>query len=226
MTTKDVINILEKNKDPRGIEHWKKITSGKMDSFGIGLTKLKALSKKFGKDHALAGELWKLNNYDARIISILIEDTKLVAEEQIDKQVNELNKGMFAYVFCTVLMPKLPFLKKKVDEWTKSKDNLLRRCGYLSLYVLARADENLGDKYFESFLNIFEKKLQEEENFVKDAMNASMLTIGMRNKNLNQKTIAVAKKIGKVEVDYGDNSCQAVDVLKHLTGDRIQKRFK
>lgn len=226
MTTKDVLNILEKNKDPRGIKHWEKITSGKMDSFGIGLTKLKAISKKFGKDHRLAGELWKLNNYDAKIVSILIEDPKLVTEVQVDKQVKELNKGMFAHVFCSMLMPKLPFLKKKVDEWTKSKDDLLRRCGYLSLYVLARTDDKLEDKYFESFLNIIEKKLQKEENFVKDAMNGSLLSIGMRNKNLNHKSVEVAKKIGRVEVDYGDNSCEAVDCLKHLTGERVQGKFK
>jgi hypothetical protein len=61
---------------------------------------------------------------------------------------------------------------------------------------------------------------------VKDSMNNSIFTIGMRNKNLNQKAIAVAKKIGKVEVDYGDNSCEAINCIKHLTGNRVQKSFK
>jgi 3-methyladenine DNA glycosylase AlkD len=123
-------------------------------------------------------------------------------------------------------MAKLPFLKKKVDEWTKSKDDTIRRCGYLCLYVLAKSEEEIDNNYFESFLKIIERDLQNEENMVKDAMNASILTIGMRNKNLNKKAIDAARKIGKVEVYYGDNSCQAVDCIKHLTGDRIQKSFK
>jgi 3-methyladenine DNA glycosylase AlkD len=226
MTVQDVLELLEKNKDPRGIENWKKIGSNKMNSYGIGLTKLKTLCKKIGRDHKLAAELWKINEYDVKMVSMLIDDPALVTEAQINKQVKEMGKGMFAHVFCTVLMAKLPFLKKKVDEWTKSKDDIIRRCGYLCLYVLAKKDEEMDDKYFESFLKIFEKDLQQEENMVKDAMNASILTIGMRNKNLNKKAIDAARKIGKVEVYYGDNSCQAVDCIKHLTGERIQKSFK
>ena len=225
MTVKDVLILLEKNKDPRGIENRKKEIIGNTDSFGIGLTKLKALSKKIGKNHELAMELWKVNNYDVKIMSILIEDPKLVTESFVDQRVKGMNKG-FVHVFCTVLMAKLPFLKKKVDEWTKSKNDLIRRFGYASLYALARGGENIEDKYFESYLGIIEKNLQKEENMVKDSMNNSIFTIGMRNKNLNQKAIAVAKKIGKVEVDYGDNSCEAINWIKHLTGNRFQKSFK
>ena len=225
MTVKDVLILLEKNKDSRGIENWKKEIIGNTDSFGIGLTKLKTLSKKIGKNHELAIELWKVNNYDVKIMSILIEDPKFVTESFVDQRVKEMNKG-FVHVFCTVLMAKLPFLKKKVDEWTKSKNDLIRRLGYASLYVLAKGGENIEDKYFESYLKIIEQNLQKEENMVKDSMNNSIFTIGMRNKNLNQKAIAVAKKIGKVEVDYGDNSCEAINCIKHLTGERVQKSFK
>jgi len=45
------------NKDQRGIDYWERVGfPGK--TFGIGLTKLKALAKKIGKDHQLALELW------------------------------------------------------------------------------------------------------------------------------------------------------------------------
>jgi len=227
MTVQEVMLLLEKNKDERGIAHWKKIhPENRMQSFGIGLTKLKTFVKKIGKNHALAGELWKVNNYEAKLTSILIEDPKQVTEAQVDKMIKEFNKGMFIHVFCTMLMAKLPFLKKKVDEWTKSKDDVIRRCGYSSLYVLGRSAEKIEDKYFEAHLAHIEKNLQKEENMVKDSMNNSIFTIGMRNKNLNTKAVAVAKKVGKVEVDYGDNSCEAIDCIKHLTGERVQKKLK
>jgi len=227
MTTKEVLSLLEKNKDERGIAHWKKIhPENKMDSFGIGLTKLKALVKKIGKDHSLAAELWKVNNYEAKLTAILIEDPKQVTEAQVDKMIKQFNKGMFIHVFCTMLMVKLPFLKKKVDEWTKSKNDVIRRCGYSSLYVLARSAEEIDDRYFETHIAHIEKNLQKEENMVKDSMNNSIFTIGMRNKNLNDKAVAAAKKIGKVVVDYGDNSCEAIDCIKHLTGDRVRNKLK
>ncbi|HEY5615294.1 MAG TPA: hypothetical protein VIL52_04665, partial [Bacteroidota bacterium] len=95
----------------------------------------------------------------------------------------------------------------------------------LILTSLVKNDRSLDYTYLEPYLDLFEKKLQQEENFVKDAMNASLLAIGMRNKKLNKRAVQVAKKIGKVEVDYGDNSCQALDCVKHLTNPTLLKRL-
>ena len=36
-----------------------------------------------------------------------------------------------------------------------------------------------------------------------------------------------AKAIGPIDVDYGDdNSCEPLDVLKHLTSDYLKKKLK
>jgi hypothetical protein len=67
------------------------------------------------------------------------------------------------------------------------------------------------------------KAIKKEENLVKEAMNSVIFAAGQRNRKLNKKAIAVAKAYWPIEVDYGDNSCLPLDVLKHLTGDRIQK---
>jgi hypothetical protein len=51
--------------------------------------------------------------------------------------------------------------------------------------------------------------------------------IGKRNKTLNQAAIRAAKAIGPVDIDYGDdNSCEPLDVLKHLTSDYLKKKLK
>ena len=47
-----------------------------------------------------------------------------------------------------------------------------------------------------------------------------------RNKKLNKAAIRATKHIGPVDIDYGDdNSCEPVDVLKHLTSDYITKKL-
>ncbi len=56
-------------------------------------------------------------------------------------------------------------------------------------------------------------------------MNTSLLSIGKRNAELHEKTLTAAKAIGKVEVDHGDNSCQVLDIAKHLTSDYVLKKF-
>ena len=56
-------------------------------------------------------------------------------------------------------------------------------------------------------------------------MNNALFTIGKRNLELNQLALKVAQKIGKVEVDYGDNSCQAIDCIRNLNTPYLQNKL-
>ena len=70
-------------------------------------------------------------------------------------------------------------------------------------------------------------QIREEEMWVREAMNTALMGIGKRNWVLNEAAIAAAKAIGPVDIDYGeDNSCEPLDVLKHLTSPHVKKKFK
>jgi 3-methyladenine DNA glycosylase AlkD len=59
MNVQGVMTLLEKHKNERGIEHWKRLTGGKKGkSHGIGLSQLRKLAKQIGRDHELAMKLW------------------------------------------------------------------------------------------------------------------------------------------------------------------------
>ena len=219
MTKEEVLAMLEANMNPRGIAHWDKLNIP-LQSFGIGLTQLKKLAKQIGRDHELALKLWEMPVYDAKILSTIIEEPKKITEEQVDQQVKEVSFWMMSYVYCSNLLPKTRFVKEKAVEWASSNENLLRRCGYALFYEIAK-DKKVGDHYFEPYLDIIEKNLQKEENFVKDAMNTALFGIGKRSVRLNTKALKIAKAIGKVEVDYGDNSCQAIDCVRHLSNEKL-----
>ena len=225
MTKEDVLELLETNKDERGIAHWEKLGKEGIKSFGIGLTRLKKLAKQIGKDHPLALALWKLPVYDAKILATIIDNPKEVTRAQVEEQVQELHFWMLAHSYCSNLMPRVSFLKEVADEWATSEENVKRHCAYLLLYQLAKDNKQLENSYFDTYLDIIEEKIQSEENFVKDGMNNALLMIGQRNKTLNERALTIARKVGKIEVDYGDNSCEAVDCVKHLSSERIQKKI-
>ncbi|MBI5219859.1 MAG: DNA alkylation repair protein [Bacteroidia bacterium] len=226
MNINDILKLLESNKDEKGIEHLKKSKGLNFKSFGIGLSKLKEIGKQIGKNHELATELWDTLIYDALVLSTIIDNPKEVTQEQIEKQVKDVDFWQLSHSFCSNLVCKTAFAKDKAVEWTSSDDHVVRRCGYALLYHIARDDKKIEDGFFEPYLDIIEKNIHDEENFVRDAMNNALMMMGQRSEHLNKRAIAVAKKIGKVYVDYGENSCEAVDCLKHLTGDRIQEKFK
>lgn len=229
MTVAEVVNLLDTNQNPRGIANWEKMfgQSG-LKSFGIGLTQLRKLATQVGKDPALAKTLWESDIYDARVIGLLIDDPKKMTRAQVEKQVDGAMFGMMVHVFCSCDAPlaKTSFVRDMAAEWAKMEQPLRRRGGYLLMGELSKdkKDKLLTDDYFLPYIDVVEKTIHQEENQVKEAMLAFLLYVGQRNLALNIRGIAAAKKIGRVDIDYGDTSCEPVDVLKHLTKEHVQKK--
>lgn len=230
VTKTEVIALLRQNKNERGIAHWKKLGHKGLESFGIGLTQLRKLAKKVGRDHDLALELWNSDVYDARVIGILVDEPKKMTREQAEAQVDELGFGMLAHIYCTcgATLPRAPFVRELAIDWMDSKDDMRRRCGYLLLYELSKdnRDKALDDRFFTGYIHRIAETIKDEENWVRDAMNGSLLGIGKRNRKLNRSALKAARAIGPVEIDYGDNSCESIDIVKHLTSDRLQKKLQ
>ncbi len=98
--------------------------------------------------------------------------------------------------------------------------------GYLLLYELSKKkDKSLDDAFFAGYVDQIRKTIHKEDNWVKDAMNASLLGIGKRSARLNKTAIRAAKSIGPVQIDYGDNDCQPLDLVKHLTSDYVRNKL-
>jgi len=231
MTRTEVIALLQENKDERGMEHWRKLgaQTGKLKSFGIGLTRLRKLARQVGRDHKLAQQLWKSNIYDARIVGLLIDEPGKLTPEIAEQQVEQLQAGMLAHVFasCDATLAKTAFAADLASTWRDSKDAMRRRCGFLLLYELAKNTRNkaLDDAFFMQRIKQIKDAIRDEENWVKDSMLAALMGMGKRNARLNKAAIGVAKAVGPVTVDYGDNSCEPLNVLKHLTSDTLKRKF-
>ena len=221
-----ILKHLNDNKDTRGIKIWENTGIKGMASVGIGVTKLKTFAKQIGKNSGLAKELWNEPLFESKVLSTLIDDPKNLSREQINQQLNDLHFWMLSHAYCNYLLPKYPQITELAEEWIESSHDLERRCGFQLYYQIAKNNKKISDDYFFPLIERIEKNLQHEENFVKDAMNNALWSIGMRNKALNERCIKAAVKIGRVEVDYGDNSCEALNVEMHLTSDRTQKKFK
>ena len=231
MTKTEVVALLKENQNERGIVHWKKLGTrgGGLKSFGIGLTQLRKLAKQVGRDHKLAQQLWKSDYYDAKVLGLLIDDPKQLSREQAEEQVGQLNAGMLSHVFssCDATLPKAPFAFELACDWIDHKDPIRRRCAYGLIYELSKKNvPAMDDDWLLARIAHIQKTIHDEEMWVRDAMNGALMGIGKRNSTLNKAAIRAAKAIGPVDVDYGDdNSCEPLDVLKHLTSDLLKKKL-
>lgn len=226
MNIQDVHALLDENKNERGIKVWERTGIKGFSTYGIGVTQLKKLAKKIGRNHELALELWNQKVFDMLILATMVDDPKQISEEQVEEQIQNAGHWMLTHTYCQNMMPKLSFLDKKFEEWHKSDNSIKRTAGYNLLYIIARDDKKKTDDFFLSHIDFIKANLQKEENFVRDAMNNALIMIGSRSSVLNERSLIAAETIGPVVVDYGDNSCQAMDAIAHLSSKRIQDKIK
>ena len=232
MKKTEVMALLKENTNERGVENWKKhgVKESKLKSFGIGLTQLRKLAKQIGRDHKLALQLWKSNYYDAKVVGLLIDEPKLVTRAQAEEQVEELEGGYLSHVFssCDATLPKTSFAFDLACDWMESEDPMRRRCAYGLIYELSKKNpKGMDDEFLLVLIDRIKKEIKGEDMWVREAMNTALMGIGKRNKKLNRAAVRVAKEIGPVDIDYGDdNSCEPLDVVKHLTSDHLKKKLK
>ena len=230
MTKSEIHDYLKAKQDARGIAHWKehKEKSGGLQSYGIGLTKLRKFAKTVGKDPKLARQLWHSKIYEMKIISLLIDDPKSLTIEQAESQVEQLQGGYLAHVFssCDATLAKAPFVVELADKWIASKDPVRRRCGYGLLYEISKSKKKSapGDEYFLAHIEHIDKVYEKLSTDDLMAMAAALMGIGKRSKTLNSAALEVAEKIGPIDFDP-DGRCDPMDVSKHLTSDYIKQKL-
>ena len=229
----EVFALLETHKNERGIQHWNRryaTRQGALKSFGIGLTVLRKLAKKIGRNHKLALQLWTSDFYDAKIISLLIDDPKKISREQVEEQVEEMNQGHLAHVFstCNATLSKTPFARDLAVDWMKSESNIQKSWGYGLLYEFSKSKKkNAPDnEFFLSWLKQIKIHFQHEQLSVQSAMGCAVLGIGKRNAILHAPALELAKQLGPIQFESSGDSCAPLDLVKHLTSDYLRSKLK
>lgn len=226
MTYEEVLEQLKALGDPRAIKSWKNLGFSTENYLGVGLTKLRKLSQKVKKNHDLALQLWKSGIHDARILATFIEEPKKVTWDQIEKQFRDLDFLDLSDKFCSNVVAKTPFIRECIEKWKEDSEEIPKRCANMLLCEESKDGKNEPDQYFENYLNTIEKTIQSEMNWVKEAMIYALIGIGQRNKKLNKMAVSAARRIGPVQVNYGDTQCEAPDAIKHLTSDKLKVKLQ
>jgi 3-methyladenine DNA glycosylase AlkD len=185
------------------------------DMFGVSYADLEKLKKRIKVDHDLALELWATGNHDARILATKIGDPARLDGKTLDVWVKSLSNYTETDAFASIA-GKAPLARAKAEVWARSPKEWIGRAGWVILASLAMNDASLPDDYCESLVDTIELEIHERKNRVRDAMLSTLIGIGSRNERLEQRVVAAAGRIGKVEIDHGDTDCKTPDPVEYI----------
>ncbi|MGN4612227.1 DNA alkylation repair protein [Bacillus cereus group sp. MYBK71-2] len=183
--------------------------------FGVSFANLKLLKKKIKKDHDLAILLWETKNMDAMTLATMILDPKKVTTKLLNKWVQEVDYYCLMDVLMTAICTS-PIAIERMEDWTKSDDEWIGKAGWSLLANIAIKNKTLQDDFFSPYLDEIKENIHNEKNRKKEAMNRALIAIGIRNEDLEQAAIEIAREIGKVHVDHGATSCKTPDAEPYI----------
>jgi len=220
----DIMNRLKSLSDPRAVEGMARFGINPENTYGISIPNLRQMAREAGKDHALAQQLWSSGIHEARILAGMIDDPKVVTEEQIDNWVEGFDSWDVCDQCCMNLFEKTGFAYQKAVEWSSREEEFVKRAGFVMMARLAVSDKKAGDKHFEGFFPIIKREAPDNRNMVKKAVNWALRQIGKRNSNLNETAIRAAREIQRM--DSKSARWIASDALRELTGEAVRNRLK
>ncbi|MFC1975190.1 DNA alkylation repair protein [Chloroflexota bacterium] len=195
------------------------------NQFGVSMANLKTLKNKIKVDQVLAQSLWETGNHDARMLATMIASPKQIDNQTLEAWGCDLDNYVIADAFSG-LVSQSPLTWQKMAVWTEAESEWVGQAGWNLLAHLAMKDETLADDYFRPYLATIERDIHRRKNRVRYSMNNALIAIGIRNEILQEEAIAVAQKIGQVEVDHGETNCKTPEAVGYIQRTVARKKRK
>ncbi len=223
MTVDSILQELRRRGSPKAREGMSRFGIQTSKALGVSIPQIRDLAKKIGIDHELAQQLWITGIHEARILATMVDDPAKVSEGQMDKWALDFDSWDVVDGCCGNLFDKTKFAIGKAHEWSKRKEEYVKRAGFVLMAELAVHDKKASNKTFLDFLPVIVREASDERNFVKKAVNWAVRQIGKRNSALNAAAIRTCHEIAKSE----SRSAKwiAADALRELTSAPIRKRL-
>jgi 3-methyladenine DNA glycosylase AlkD len=220
-SARSVIRSLKKQANPRNVEGMARFGISSTNTLGVSVPVMRAMGKQIGRDHTLAAELWKSGIHEARILAGLVDEPARVNSAQMDRWAKDFDSWDVCDQVCLNLFSQTRLAHTKALQWSKDKREFVKRAGFAFMACLAVHDKEAGDAQFEKFFPAIQREGVDERNFVKKAVNWALWQIGKRNRRLNAKAIALARKLQTS--DSPAARWTANDALRELTNMKLKK---
>jgi 3-methyladenine DNA glycosylase AlkD len=192
-------------------------------AYGVPVGMIQRLGKELGRDHELASALWKTGWYEARMLTAFVEDPARVTGAQMDRWARDFDNWAIVDTLCFKLFDQTHHAWTKAGQWSRRREEFVRRAGFVLLACLALHDKRSADKRFLGSLRLIEQAASDERNFVRKAVSWALRAIGRRNRALNAAAVQTARRLAASPNPAARSSGK--EALRELTNPKVQRRL-
>src|SRR5687768_17350342 len=193
MTVKETLAKLKSLSNEKMFAHNLKNGAGK-NQFGVKLGDIRAVANKIKTDHALALELWKTENVEARLLATLIIQLKKLSVKELDEMVKSISFVQEAEWFNAYVVKDHPQSEALREAWMDSDNRWAARAGWsLTSGRVVRKPEGLN---LLQLLDRIESEMPKAPREVQWTMNTTLAQIGINFPKHRKRAIEIGETLG------------------------------
>src|SRR6266487_4144164 len=144
MTVDSILQELRRRGSPKAREGMSRFGIQTSKALGVSIPQIRDLAKKIGIDHELAQQLWITGIHEARILATMVDDPAKVSEGQMDKWALDFDSWDVVDGCCGNLFDKTKFAIGKAHEWSKRKEEYVKRAGNWAVRQIGKRNSALN----------------------------------------------------------------------------------
>lgn len=201
--------------------------------YGVKIGDMKPIVKRNKNNTTLALELFATGNSDAMYLAGLMVDPAKMTIPLLEQWISAASWYMISEYAVGWVAAESPYGLDMARKWIESDQELVADAGWAvwSYNLILKSDDQLDQDEIKKLLDRIENEIHQAANRVRYVMNGFVIAVGAHYEPLAENALALAGRIGKVEVYLGDTACQvpfAPDYIRKTwdAGKRGSKRKK
>jgi 3-methyladenine DNA glycosylase AlkD len=164
------------------------------NQYGVKLGDIRTVANKVKSNHALALELWKTENVDARLLATLIIQPKKLSKKELDEMVQSVSFVQEADWLNSYVVKDHPERESLRDGWMSSNNVWAARAGWS--VTSGRITRNPDSLDLSNLLDRIESEMPKAPQEVQWTMNTALAQIGINHPKLRKRAIDIGESLG------------------------------
>jgi 3-methyladenine DNA glycosylase AlkD len=174
----EIVAELRRLGNPENVAGMARFGIAGREVLGISTGSLRALARRLGRNHALAGGLWGAGIFEARLLAAFVAEPDRLTRRQARAWAGDFENWADCDGLCIHLFRKAPFAHAFAVECSRRKGEFVKRTGFSLMATLAVHDKAAPDQVFLDYLARVAEAARDERNGVKKAVNWALRQIG------------------------------------------------
>lgn len=214
MNVQEIMDALTKEASTSYKENVVRMGIPENNCIGVPIAVIRKIARQIGKSNETANALWNTDCHEARLLAVLVFDSKKLTMKEIDAFMSDVISWDLCNHMCKHLIMKTAYCERLIAAWVTSTHVYKKRAAFVLIGSLVIKHKDMSDEALDTYLALIYEYSYDEHEHIRKGISYALKEIGKKNYTYHEKAIVLAYEM--LESSSKAQVWIAKDVIKEL----------